>query len=304
MIHGRVTNLLLLGALLTASCSSDTPSAVVDAGTDSGTEPDSGAPNPKCNGHEELCDRRFDEVAYPMTHNAMSNAQDGWSLPNQNFNISRQLSEGVRGFMLDTYEEDGQLLLCHTLCFEGSQQSLVEGLEEISNFLEANPNEVMSLILESYITHAQTAEAFAESGLLDFVYAQEVGEPWPTLGALIDANTRLVVFQGASQEAEFPWLMFFDDHAWETPFSFETPDDFVCDPNRGDPSNPLFLLNHFLTRPLGGLPEFAEMVNYNPLFVERALQCEDEGNAIPNFVAVDFYDIGDLFEVVDTLNGL
>ena len=304
MIDRRATTLVFLGASLSVSCSSGTSSTVVDAGTDGGTEPDGGEPDPKCNGHEELCDRRFDEVAYPMTHNAMSNAEDGWSLPNQNLNISRQLSEGVRGLMLDTYEQDGQLLLCHTLCFEGSQQPLVEGLEEISTFLEANPNEVASLILESYITHAQTAEAFAESRLLDFVYAHEVGEPWPTLGELVDANTRLVVFQGASQEAEFPWLMFFDDHAWETPFSFETPDDLVCDPNRGDPSNPLFLLNHFLTRPLGGLPEFAEMVNYNPLFVERALQCEDERNAIPNFVAVDFYDIGDLFEVVDTLNGL
>ena len=30
----------------------------------------------------------------------------------------------------------------------------------------------------------------------------------------------------------------------------------------------------------------------------------DGRNALPNFVAVDFYDIGDLFEVVDALNGL
>ncbi|MGB5285829.1 MAG: PI-PLC domain-containing protein [Polyangiales bacterium] len=269
-----------------------------------GTESGQAAANPACNGHEALCERRYDQVAYPMTHNAMSNAEDGWSLPNQNFNIARQLREGVRGLMLDTYEEQGQLLLCHTLCFGTSQQPLVEGLEEISAFLEANPNEVASIILESYITHAQTAEAFDDSGLIDFVYAHEVGEPWPTLGELIEANTRLVVFQGEAQDAEFPWLMNFDDHAWETPFSFETPDDFNCDPNRGDPGNPLFLLNHFLTAPLGGRPEFAEMVNYNPLFIDRARQCEEERDALPNFVAVDFYDIGNLFEVVDALNGL
>jgi hypothetical protein len=269
-----------------------------------GTEGGTAAANPGCNGHEALCERRYDQVAYPMTHNAMSNAEDGWSLPNQNFNIARQLREGVRGLMLDTYEEQGQLLLCHTLCFGTSQQPLVEGLEEISAFLEANPNEVASIILESYITHAQTAEAFDDSGLIDFVYAHELGEPWPTLGELIEANTRLVVFQGEAQDAEFPWLMNFDDHAWETHFSFETPDDFNCDPNRGDPGNPLFLLNHFLTAPLGGRPEFAEMVNYNPLFSDRARRCEEEGDALPNFVAVDFYDIGNLFEVVDALNGL
>jgi hypothetical protein len=258
---------------------------------------------PKCNGHAELCDRAFDEVAYPMTHNAMSNAEAGWISPNQNFGITRQLSDGVRGMMLDTYEEDGELLLCHVICLAGSQP-LVEGLEEILTFLEANPEEVVSIIFENYITHAQTAGAFEESGLIDFVYAHEIGEPWPALGELIDGGTRLVVFQEKMpQEAEYPWLMNIWEHAWETPFSFSTPEDFVCDPNRGNPDNPLFLINHFLTATLGGSPESAEMVNYNPLCIDRVRQCEEEGNDFPNFVAVDFYDIGDLFDVVDALNG-
>jgi hypothetical protein len=93
------------------------------------------------------------------------------------------------------------------------------------------------------------------------------------------------------------------DHAWETPFSFATPEDFTCDPNRGDPANPLFLFNHFLTAPLGGSPDLAEMVNYNPLFIGRAHECETENDDFANFIAVDFYDIGDLFDVVDALNG-
>ena len=206
-------------------------------------------------------------------------------LPNQHFGITRQLNDGIRGLMLDTYEEEGELLLCHELCSRGAQP-LVEGLGEITAFLEANPNEVASIILESYITHAQTAEAFDESGLIDFVYAHEVGEPWPTLGELIEADTRLVVFQGGTQDAEFPWLMYFDDHAWETRTLLRRPEDFDCDPNRGDPANPLFLLNHFLTRGAGWQPEFAEMVNYNPLFIERASSAKKRASALPNFVAV------------------
>jgi len=284
----RTAALGLLGALTLASCSTT----------------DASQPDPTCNGREELCDRRFDQVAYPMTHNAMSNDEvdPPWILPNQHFGMTRQLNDGIRGLMLDTYYEDGELLLCHELCIAGSQP-LVEGLGELTAFLEANPNEVVSIILESYITHAQTEEAFDDSGLLEFVYAHEVGEPWPTLGELIEADTRLVVFQGEPEDADFPWLMFFDDHAWETPYAFSTPEDFVCDANRGDPANPIFLLNHFLTAELGGRPEFAEMVNYNPLLIERAQQCEEEGEALPNFVALDFYDIGDLFDVVDALNG-
>jgi hypothetical protein len=288
MVSARIAAVTMLSVLLCASCGRE------NGGTPSIT---------MCNGHEELCERDYDEVAYPMAHNAMSNAEAGWIAPNQNFGITRQLNDGIRGLMLDTYEEDGELLLCHSFCLAGSQP-LVEGLNEITVFLEANPGEVVSIIFENYITHAQTAAAFDESGLIDFVYAHEVGEPWPTLGGIIAADTRLVVFQEKlPQEDEFPWLMNIWDHAWETPFSFETPDDFTCDPNRGDPANPLFLLNHFLTAPLGGDPNFAEMVNHNPLFIERARQCEEEGDALPNFVAVDFYDIGDLFDVVDALNG-
>jgi len=238
-----------------------------------------------------------------MTHNAMSNAEAGWVSPNQNFGLTRQLSDGIRGVMLDTYDEDGELLLCHVICLAGSQP-LVEGLEEITTFLEANPEEVVSIIFENYITNAQTADAFEDSGLIDFVYAHDIGEPWPTLADLIAAGTRLVVFQEKlPQEAEYPWLMNIWDHAWETPFSFAAPEDFTCDPNRGDPANPLFLFNHFLSATLGGNPDLAEMVNHNPLFIDRVHECEAENDDFANFIAVDFYDIGDLFDVVDDLNG-
>ena len=307
MIEMRIASLLVLMALLPSACSSEGSTAAGTAGT-SGTGgtagADGGALDPKCNGHEELCARRFDEVAFPMTHNAMSNAEAGWSIPNQRFGITRQLDDGIRGLMLDTYDENDELLLCHVLCGLG-KQPLVDGLGEIKAFLDANPGEVVSIIFENYITHAQTAGAFDESGLIDLVYAHEVDAPWPTLGELIDADTRLVVFQeNLPQEADFPWLMRIWDHAGETDFSFAAPEDFDCDPNRGDPDNPLFLLNHFLTSVVGGSPQLAEMVNYNPLFIDRARQGEEERNTLPNFVAVDFYDIGDLFEVVDALNGL
>ncbi|MFW2390354.1 MAG: hypothetical protein ACN4G0_18610 [Polyangiales bacterium] len=285
-----VPTFVLLAASLCLSCSDD-----------EGATP---SPARLCNGHEALCERAYDEVAYPMTHNAMSNDAADWVLPNQNFGITRQLDDGIRGLMLDTYEDDGQLLLCHSVCAAG-KQALVEGLGEIKVFLERNPHEVVSIIFENYISHAQTASAFDESGLIDFVYTPSSAPTWPTLDALIDAGTRLVVFQeNLPSDDTFPWLMNVWDEAWETPFSFASPEDFVCDPNRGDPENPLFLLNHFLTAALGGRPELAEMVNFDPLFIDRALQCQREGNALPNFVAVDFYDIGDLLDVVDTLNGL
>ena len=119
-ISVRRAALVLLATCLCASCGSST-----------------GGTTPKCNGHEALCDRAFDEVAYPMTHNAMSNGEAGWLSPNQNFGITRQLNDGVRGMMLDTYLDDGELWFCHLICAAG-KQPLVVGLEEITAFLEAN----------------------------------------------------------------------------------------------------------------------------------------------------------------------
>lgn len=57
-----------------------------------------------CNGYPELCDRTLDEVTFPTSHNAMGAAQlPGWFTPNQRLPIQRQLSDGVRGFQIDTH---------------------------------------------------------------------------------------------------------------------------------------------------------------------------------------------------------
>ena len=93
----RTAAVAFLGALLCASCTTSGASGA-DAGMDSGMEPDGSVPNPKCNGHEELCARAYDQVAYPMTHNAMldEEAEPPWAFPNQNFGITRQLDDGIR----------------------------------------------------------------------------------------------------------------------------------------------------------------------------------------------------------------
>ena len=86
----------------------------------------------------------------------------------------------------------------------------------------------------------------------------------------------------------------------EHPLSSE---DLTCEINRGDIRNDLFILNHFLTAPLAR-ESLAAKVNFNPFLVDRALQCKEESGRQPNFVTVDFYATGDLFEATRTLNGL
>lgn len=57
-----------------------------------------------CNGHRELCERPYNEVAFPATHNSMS-AQDGarWFIPEQSTGVMGQLDDGVRVFLVDSW---------------------------------------------------------------------------------------------------------------------------------------------------------------------------------------------------------
>lgn len=293
------------------------PDAGADTGADSGkdagadaapTDADASPPEPPiwtppepggCNGWLALCDRAYDEVAYATTHNAMSNEDAGWFFPNQHHGVAWQLEDGVRALMLDVHADKGDVYLCHGTCLAGSQL-LVDGLAEVRAFLDAHPREVVTIIFESYVPAADIEERFAQSGLLAHVHAQEAGAPWPTLGELVDAGGRLVVFTDHDGHS-LPWYMDVWDHAFETHFHYESVQELSCDPNRGDPDNPLFILNHFLTAPVA-FPELAEQVNHNPLLWDRALGCQAEAGHLPNFVTVDFYDIGDVLAVVDALN--
>jgi hypothetical protein len=290
--------------------SQDTDDAGQDASQNADDAPDGldgGVDEPRvrpseeggCNGLRALCGRRFDEVVYATTHNAMSSEENGFYGPNQRYAVPRQLLEGVRGLMLDLYEEDGELWLCHGVCLAG-KQPLLEGLREIADFLDAHPREVVSLILESYITPARLEEAFEGSGLSRHAHAQPVGEAWPTLGQMIEAERRLVVFSD-TEAPEHPW----QHHLWawtkETHYSFKREDEFSCAPHRGTEGATLFVLNHFLTNPIGRV-DLAERANHNPLLEDRARACMAERGALPNFIAVDFYDIGDVFAVTDALN--
>lgn len=260
--------------------------------------PDLGLDPTACNGDRRLCDRPFDAVAYLTTHNAMANTADGFRPPNHLTDVPTQLAAGARALMLDTYEEPDGLFLCHGFCALG-RTPLVEGLQQIGTFLDQHPREVVSIIFEAYITPEQTTQAFSDAGLLPILHTQAPGEPWPTLGALIAADRRLVVF--SDTRGGPAWHHHVWDFAWETHFHVEQVDAFDCAPNRGDPAHTLFILNHFITRPIAQ-QRFAEEAN--PTLAAHATRCQAETGRLPNFVTVDFYELGDPLGVVNALNGL
>ncbi|MEA2752908.1 MAG: hypothetical protein QOI41_7051 [Myxococcales bacterium] len=332
----RACSLAIGGALALAAlaigCSTNDASAAVavDAGIGDGavasTLPQTCTRGPKrtdvpatCNGAAELCARTYDKATTPMTHNAMSNADDGFNSPNQSHTLARQLADGVRGMMLDLHYYDvdsnenvvdriegrtavDQVYLCHTSCALGHTR-LLDGLCSITSFLDQNPGEVFSVIFENYSTDADTDEVLRASGLADYAYVHPKGAPWPTLRELIDTNKRVVVFleQGGGTPAYLHRA--YADEMWDTPYSFTKKEEFSCALGRGSKSNALFLVNHWLSNPFGDIA-FARDVNTTAVLGGRVTQCTTEAGRAPTFVSVDFYDVGDLFGVVRTANGL
>lgn len=263
--------------------------------------------NSQCNGDESLCLKKYNEVAYLTTHNAYSSFEDEFYLPNQNLNITSQLNDGVRAFMLDVYSEDGVLVLYHGTDQLGSSL-FVDVLNEFKTFINENSNEVITLILEDYGSIIELSDALFISGIVEDLYTYDEVIGWPTLQEMIDLDRRIVLFSDNVVSNPPSWFNFIWDHAVETHFNNVSIDDFSCDFNRGDSQNDLFILNHFITNfelvlfNLELYNEQVEQVNSNPYFIGHVYDCASEKDKFPNFITVDFYDVGDCLEVVNILN--
>lgn len=255
----------------------------------------------ECNGAAALCDRRFDEVTFATTHNAMSSEDEGWVPPNQGPPMRQQLEDGVRAMMLDVHEDAGELHLCHGNCGFGKRR-LADALAELRTFLEEHPGEVFAIQFETYVTPARLAEAFALAKVTELLHAQAAGAPWPTLREMIENGRRIVVFS-ESDGGEPGWNHALFTWSFDTPYAAKSKDDLKCTGGRGKPGASLFTVNHFLTNPLASR-ELARTVNRLPFLLDRVRACEQQAGHRANFVSVDFYDESDLLRAVRSLNGL
>jgi hypothetical protein len=192
--------------------------------------------------------------------------------------------------------------LCHGFCEIGASP-LVPMLEGVRDFLVQNPGEVLVVVIEDYVPPQDIAAAFRESGLERFVFRGAVGPPWPTLREMIDSDQRLVVF-GENDAHGVPWYHPAFETFQETPYTFHTPAELSCRPNRGGTAGTLFQLNHWIETTPAPKPSNAAIVNAHDFLLARARQCQQERGRLPNILAVDFAMTGDVVGVAAELNGL
>ncbi|HEU0023935.1 MAG TPA: hypothetical protein VFQ12_04870 [Thermoleophilaceae bacterium] len=277
-----------------------------------------------CNGSWRLCDRHFNQVVLPATHNAMSAQSLGWSLPNQQVGIPDQLRLGVRGLLLDTYyahrEPNGtvvtdrtptaqsELYLCHVACQLGATP-LIDVLRSIRSFLERHPRNVLVIVNEDSVSPDDFAREVKRAKLLRHVWRGRTGPRWPTLRKMIRKRRQLVVL-AERDSGTVPWYHeAYGGILQETAFTWPVPELLTdparwtasCAPNRGGRTGSLFLLNHW-SPPLAPNPATSALVNATDVLVGRARACRAARGSIPNIVAVDMFLSGGLFDAVRRLN--
>lgn len=262
-----------------------------------------------CNNSAFLCAKKYNETVFACTHNAYNypTKPTNFILNNQNQSIQQQLNDGISALMLDLYYADDEesILLYHGTSLAGSN-ALDNELTIVKNYLDNNTTGIITLILECYVTFPDFKKAIEKSGLAAYLYNPKPSGEWPLLQDMIDANERLVILTDVKDLTADDWYIYMWDVAFETHYSNKSSADFSCDSNRGNTKNDLFIFNHFITQSIigTGLVDSSAIVNQYDFLLNRLSECQTHHTQMPNFVTVDFYDRGNVIEVVNYLNEL
>jgi hypothetical protein len=281
-----------------------------------------------CNGHAELCGRVYSNVTVVGAHDSFAFSSDPLALArDQEVDIPTQLGLGVRLLQAQSHTNslDGQLHFCHTSCalFDGG--TVVNYLKTVKTWLDANPNEVLTLLFtnpEGQSVSTVWKPAFDAAGITPMAYVPPSvpmkNSDWPTLGELIDSDKRVVVFLDSDADpSSVNFILPEFEMIWETPFSV-TDSTFPCSVNRT--SGPLatadhsYMINHSLNIniiPIGaGViisdPEDAPTTNSVASIVANVNKCVplSGANRNPQFLLLDFVNLGQGFAAANQLNGL
>lgn len=87
------------------------------------------------------------------------------------------------------------------------QEPAIDTMKEIEAFLSANPSEIVTLILEDYVsTPNGLTKVFNESGLMKYWFPlssmPQNGQNWPLVSDMVAKNHRLIVFTSIKSKQE------------------------------------------------------------------------------------------------------
>jgi len=261
---------------------------------------------------------------FDIPHNAASN---------QVYGVTQQLDDGIRGLQFETHMPNNTIRLCHTSCTLLDAGTLEAYLVAVVQWLEKNPYEVITIMMgnDDRVNPEKYVAPFTNSGILRYLYTPPQDpmplSTWPTLAEMILTQKRVVVMLDyLANQTAVPWLLDEFSQQWETPFS-PTDLDFPCTEqrppgqSRETSENRMYMTNHNLNIEISIssisllVPAYGllNQTNSAEVSVTGSLQrgvdnCTTMWNRPPNFLLVDYYNIGNfngsVFQVAARANNV
>lgn len=286
--------------------------------------------------------RRYDQCCFLTTHNAFANTANGWIYAEQTYSLTGQLNDGVRGLMLDaavtkcilqhgvgpdvervcgpTVQAPEEVYFIHedltrtaaALLPTGldALRKFSDGLKEIRLWLDNNPNEVVTIILESQVGNSSLmTTALQNGGVTDIIFWADrpnqgphgswnvATQGWAPLQWMVSANKRLVILsQQRSGNDGLPPV-------WNYAVENDYGNDGLapgCKARRGsrplnDKTRALFIMNYFVDWSVSHAiwyPYHYSTQNDYYSLMAKVNECASFADRLPNFLAVDFYQRG------------
>ncbi|KAI9728895.1 MAG: hypothetical protein M1834_007153 [Cirrosporium novae-zelandiae] len=281
-----------------------------------------------CNNYPEFCIRKYSNITEVGTHNSpfvrASNAA-----ANQELDVTTQLDDGIRMLQGQTHLVNGTVYFCHTSCDILNAGTAESYFTKVASWVATHPYDVVTLLIANggYIKVTNFTQPLIDSGLEKYAYTPPkipMGiDDWPILSELILNGRRVVIFMDyQANQTEVPYILDEFSQVWETPFD-PTNRSFPCTVQRPPKikekgaKERMYLMNHNLNTDItiAGIeilvPNLVEMnitnnvTGYGSLGVSTN-NCVDDWSVPPNFLLVDYYNIGDgsVFEVAAQHNNV
>jgi hypothetical protein len=121
---------------------------------------------------------------------------------------------------------------------------------------------------------------------------------------MLTNDKRLVVFSdNAENSLNNPWCNYVWDYCVETHYNNKRIKNLRNEFNRGNKSNNLVILNHFVYRCFGtGSKRNSKKINSENFLRERISSFISETGKKSNFIVVDFVEFGDCLKLINELN--